>query len=204
MEVEQNTMNLSGKNVFYLSYGRGLQRSFILLHDSKNDSSSWSGIDALRKLGQWGFNVYAPDYPGFGKSEYNPKYNFGSNPAAGARFIKDFSDAVYAGLTYIIAPSVSAGSALKALIDYPENIEAVIIIGGLGVDHILKELNKINKPVLILWGGNDSVVPINHGMRYHDLIASSQFIKIDGAGHCVHLDKPDIFFNTLKKYLSEI
>ncbi len=75
MEVEQNTMNLSGKNVFYLSYGRGLQRSFILLHDSKKDSSSWSGIDALRKLGQWGFNVYAPDYPGFGKSEYNPKYN---------------------------------------------------------------------------------------------------------------------------------
>lgn len=204
MEVNENTIELNGKKLFYLSYERGNQRSFILLHDSKETSQSWANIDALRKIGQWGYNVYAVDYPGFGKSEENNIYNFGSDPAKGARFIKDFSEKLYLYSLYIIAPSVSAGSALKAIIDYPDIVNTSIIIGGLGIDHILNELYKINKPVLILWGGNDNIVPISHGMRYHDLIASSKFIKIDNAKHCVQLDKPEQFFNAIKKYLSEL
>ncbi len=203
MEINQNEIEFSGKKLFYLSYEKGNKRNFILLHDSRKDSSSWAYIDALRKIGQWGYDVYAIDYPGFGKSEYNGKYNFGSDPSKGSLFIKDFSELLHLDALYIIGPSVSAGSALKALIDI-KNVKTSIIIGGLGIDYILMELNKIEKPILILWGSNDNVVPISHGMKYHDLIASSKFIKIEGSGHCVQTEKPDLFFNTLKKYLDEI
>ncbi len=203
MEINQNEIELSGKKLFYRSYEKGDRENFILLHDSKTDSSSWESIDALRKIGQWGYNVYAVDYPGFGKSEYNGKYNFGSNPSKGSLFIKDFSELLRLDTLYIIGPSVSAGSALKALIDL-KNVKASIIIGGLGIDYILGELNKIEKPILILWGSGDNVVPISHGMKYHDLIASSKFIKIDKAGHCVQVEKPNMFFNSLKKFLDEI
>jgi pimeloyl-ACP methyl ester carboxylesterase len=204
MEVNENIIDIGGKKVYYLSYERGNMRNFILMHDSKQTSNSWAGIDALRKIGQWGFNVYAPDFPGFGNSEPNGNYNFGSSPSKGASFIRDFAKKLYLSSINIVGPSVSAGVALKSIIDYPELMNSCIIIGGLGVDHILNELNKIEKPVLILWGSRDSIVPIEHGMRYHDLIASSNFIKIDGAGHCVQLGKPDIFFNNLKKFMNNL
>ncbi|WP_298408267.1 alpha/beta hydrolase [Ferroplasma sp.] len=201
MEVKENKICIGGKSVYYLSYERGNMRNFILLHDSRQTSASWAGIDALRKIGQWGFNVYAPDYPGFGNSESNDSYNFGSSPSKGASFIRDFAEKLYLSSINIVGPSVSAGTALKSIIDYPELINSVIIIGGLGVDHILNEMNRIDKPVLILWGGKDNVVPMDHGIKYHDLIPSSTFVKIDGAGHCIQLEKPDIFFNNVKKFI---
>ncbi|MCL4311683.1 MAG: alpha/beta hydrolase [Candidatus Thermoplasmatota archaeon] len=201
MEVKENKICIGGKSVYYLSYERGNMRNFILLHDSRQTSASWADIDALRKIGQWGFNVYAPDYPGFGNSESNDSYNFGSSPSKGASFIRDFAEKLYLSSINIVGPSVSAGTALKSIIDYPELINSVIIIGGLGVDHILNEMNRIDKPVLILWGGKDNVVPMDHGIKYHDLIPSSTFVKIDGAGHCIQLEKPDIFFNNVKKFI---
>ncbi|MEM0139311.1 MAG: alpha/beta hydrolase [Ferroplasma sp.] len=203
MEIKDINSELNGKNIHYLSFERGTSRSVILLHGSESDSYGWSNIDALRKISQWGFNVYACDLPGSGKSEKNTIYSYGSDPSRGAKFIKDFADSVYAASLYLIAPSTSAGLALKSAIDYPNLIASVIIIGGLGVDHIAGQLNKLNKPVLILWGSNDDVVPISHGARYHDLIASSTFIKINGAGHSVQFDKPDAFFNSVKNFLSE-
>ncbi len=201
MEVKENKICIGGKSVYYLSYERGNMRNFILLHDSRQTSASWAGIDALRKIGQWGFNVYAPDYPGFGKSESNDSYNFGSSPSKGASFIRDFAEKLYLSSINVVGPSVSAGTALKSIIDYPELINSVVIIGGLGVDRILNEMNRIDRPVLILWGGKDNVVPVDHGIKYHDLIPSSTFVKIDGAGHCIQLEKPDIFFNNVKKFI---
>ncbi len=204
MEVLDNNLNLSGKNVHYLSFSRGLSRSVILLHGSETVSYDWANIDALRKISQWGFDVYAPDLPGFGKSEKNDKYSFGSDPSKGSLFIKDFTDSVYAGTSALIAPSISGGMALKAAIDQPENISSVTVIGGLGIDHITNQLNLVNKPVLIIWGSEDKSVPISHGMRYHDLIAHSQFVKINGAAHCVQFSKPDSFFATIKNFLTDI
>ncbi len=204
MEVKENKIKIGGKTVYYISYERGNMRNFILLHDSNQTSNSWARIDALRKIGQWGFNVYAPDFPGFGNSELNDSYNFGSSPAKGATFIKDFAESLFLSQINIVGPSVSAGVALKSLIDYPQLINSSIIIGGLGVDHILDELNRIDKPVLILWGAMDTVVPLDHGARYHDLIASSAFVKVAGAGHCVQLEKPDIFFNNIKKFITNL
>jgi pimeloyl-ACP methyl ester carboxylesterase len=198
MEVKENKICIGGKSIYYLSYERGNMRNFILLHDSRQTSASWAGIDALRKIGQWGFNVYAPDYPGFGKSESNDSYNFGSSPSKGASFIGDFAEKLYLSSINIVGPSISAGTALKSIIDYPELINSVIIIGGLGVDRILNEMNRIDRPVLILWGGKDNVVPVDHGIKYHDLIPSSTFVKIDGAGHCIQLE---IFFNNVKKFI---
>ncbi len=204
MEVKENKVDIGGKSVYYISYERGNMRNFILLHDSTTTSNSWAGIDALRKIGQWGFNVYAPDFPGFGNSEANDSYNFGSSPSKGALFIKDFAESLFLSSINVVGPSVSAGVALKSLIDYPELINSSIIIGGLGVDHILNELNRIDKPVLILWGSLDNVVPVSHGLRYHDLIPSSTFVKINGAGHCVQIEKPDIFFNNIKKFITNL
>ncbi|WMT50975.1 MAG: alpha/beta hydrolase [Ferroplasma sp.] len=204
MEVNENDMEVGGVNIHYISYTRGSGRNFILLHDTSQTSASWAGIDALRKVGQWGYNVYAPDMPGFGKSDSSFKYNFVGAPSKGADFIRDFSEKLYLENIVVVGPSASAGTALKSLIDFNGIIKSAIIIGGLGVDPLLNELNRIDSPVLILWGGKDNMVPIEHGIKYHDLIASSTFVKIDGAGHCVQMEKPDIFFNNVKKFLGEL
>ena len=204
MEVNESDITIGGINIHYLSYERGSRRNFILLHDTTQTAESWAHIDALRKIGQWGYNVYALDMPGFGKSDSSFQYNFIGSPSKGSDLIHDFAEQLYLENIIIIGPSASAGTALKSLIDMKGIVKSAIIIGGLGVDPLLNELNRIESPVLILWGSNDAIVPIEHGMKYHDLIASSTFVKIDGSGHCVQMEKPDIFFNHIKKFLEQL
>lgn len=48
-----------------------------------------------------------------------------------------------------------------------------------------------NLPTLIVWGGEDPIIPIHHGREAHAAISGSRFEVIPGCGHFPHLDAPD-------------
>ena len=57
------------------------------------------------------------------------------------------------------------------------------------------DASKIEAPVLIVWGGEDSWVPIENGERLHEAIEGSAMHVIDGAGHNV-METHEREFNT--------
>ncbi len=49
---------------------------------------------------------------------------------------------------------------------------------------------EITAPVLILWGREDSWIPLERGEALHAMIPGSRFCVIPGSGHLVIEEKP--------------
>jgi pimeloyl-ACP methyl ester carboxylesterase len=53
-------------------------------------------------------------------------------------------------------------------------------------------LHRVSPPALVIWGEKDNMVPRSHGEAYAKLIPGAKELKvISGAGHSVHVEKPD-------------
>lgn len=65
-------------------------------------------------------------------------------------------------------------------------------------------LHRIRSPVLVLWGEHDHMVPRVHGETYARLLPKAQPLKIiDGAGHSVHVEKPDVTAQAVLDFLAK-
>ena len=45
-------------------------------------------------------------------------------------------------------------------------------------------------PTLVVFGGEDKVVPISCGQRYVDLMPNARLQVLPGGGHCLEVEKP--------------
>jgi pimeloyl-ACP methyl ester carboxylesterase len=59
----------------------------------------------------------------------------------------------------------------------------------------------IHLPTLIVWGKNDSDTPVQFADRMHQGIANSELVILPKAGHFSFLDQPQIFAETLLKFI---
>ena len=59
---------------------------------------------------------------------------------------------------------------------------ATMLTGRDATDNILPQLKM---PVLIVWGGEDRLIPLSQGARMHSLVPQSQMAVIPGCGHLV-------------------
>ncbi|MFW9943227.1 MAG: alpha/beta fold hydrolase [Candidatus Thorarchaeota archaeon] len=65
------------------------------------------------------------------------------------------------------------------------------------------ELNLIQCPTLIIKGG-ESIFQREHAEKMSKMIKNCQFVEIPDAGHVVHDDQPELFRNTVEKFLTEL
>ncbi len=63
-------------------------------------------------------------------------------------------------------------------------------------------LRRIICPALILWGGQDHMVPLAHGHAYAEGIRQSTLHVLEGAGHSPHLELPEEAARLLRDFLS--
>jgi pimeloyl-ACP methyl ester carboxylesterase len=55
-----------------------------------------------------------------------------------------------------------------------------------------ERLYRASMPSLVIWGGQDRMVPPAHGTAYSDGLSDARhFAVIDGGGHAVHLEQPE-------------
>lgn len=59
-----------------------------------------------------------------------------------------------------------------------------------------------NLPTLIVWGKDDTVMPLSCAELYNSSIKGSQLVLIDDCGHNPEFEKPDEFVNVVSKFLS--
>lgn len=67
---------------------------------------------------------------------------------------------------------------------------------------LAKRLHRITAPTLLLWGGEDRVVPASYAKHFADGIAGGAEVRsIPGAGHRVDLDAPDEAADAVLRFL---
>ncbi len=58
-------------------------------------------------------------------------------------------------------------------------------------------------PVLIVWGADDSIIPVRHGEDAHEAIPGSRLEAFEGVGHVPQLEAPGRFIIALESFLRD-
>jgi pimeloyl-ACP methyl ester carboxylesterase len=69
-------------------------------------------------------------------------------------------------------------------------------------DEIESRYPAIDVPTLVVWGQNDTWIPVDRAHRLHELIPDSRLRLIADAGHLVQLDRPATLTATLTTWLT--
>ncbi|MGH2981732.1 MAG: alpha/beta fold hydrolase [Solirubrobacterales bacterium] len=80
-------------------------------------------------------------------------------------------------------------------------LRAVIDPGGQRVSAMDRLYLAEDMPTLIVWGGRDPIIPIEHGRAAHAAIPGSRLVEIPDAGHWPMLDQPELFRTELQSFI---
>ncbi len=58
-------------------------------------------------------------------------------------------------------------------------------------------------PLLIVWGEEDSIIPVSHGREAHAALANSSLVVFEDVGHLPQVEAPGRFVIALQRFLAE-
>ena len=156
-------------------------------------------VQSIERLLSPHFKVYNLDFPGFGGSSTPPSiWGVEEYTQMLEAFIKDEN---------IEAPILighSFGGRVSILYDYNALTGIMRNIMVKVVNEDLKAvLPKIQCPVLLLWGKNDTATPLRDARIMEKLIPDAGLVAFDDAGHYSFLDKPYEFNTVLQNFLQD-
>lgn len=81
----------------------------------------------------------------------------------------------------------------------------VIAIAKSAIRHNIGDrLNQIKRPVLLVWGKNDTITPAFVGEKFQELLPDSRLHLLDQCGHAPMMEHPEEFNRLLYDFLGEI
>ena len=81
-------------------------------------------------------------------------------------------------------------------------IRAVIDIAGQRVSARDRLYLAHEVPTMIIWGDRDQVIPVSHGHIAHELIPGSRLEVVEGAGHFLPIERPELLDRLLRDFLA--
>jgi len=67
-------------------------------------------------------------------------------------------------------------------------------------NRIEEDAHLINQPTLIIWGEEDSVIPIHNGETLYNSILNSRFVVLKNCGHVPPEEKPELFVGLVSSF----
>lgn len=205
-EILHEYVNVNKTRVFHrANKSLGGTGNLIMLHGWSFTSKNWEDVGAFQKLVPLGFNVFCPDYPGFGNSQHSERYGIKRGDIRnGPTFVSDYINALGLKSAVILGASMGGGMAVKTALEHENLVDALVAVAPAWIESEKQRLPAIKKPVLFIWGSNDTVVPPLLGPEYSSLVRGSKLKIIEGASHPAYIDRPDEFFRILGDFLKSL
>ncbi|MEC7488388.1 MAG: alpha/beta fold hydrolase [Pseudomonadota bacterium] len=90
-----------------------------------------------------------------------------------------------------------------AIVQLRARVAAADILWPLGDTGLRKRLARIKCPTLIIWGGNDNIIPSDYAAEFARKIAGPTRVEIiEGAGHTVEFDASDEVERAISQFLA--
>jgi pimeloyl-ACP methyl ester carboxylesterase len=102
-----------------------------------------------------------------------------------------------------IARGIASLNDVGARRAFVHTARSVIDPGGQRVDARDRLYLSRAMPSLIVWGEQDPIIPVAHGVRAHDLMPGSRLELFGDAGHFPHLEEPVRFSATLSSFVRD-
>jgi pimeloyl-ACP methyl ester carboxylesterase len=85
---------------------------------------------------------------------------------------------------------------------FVRTVRSVIDPGGQTVSAMDRLYLAAEVPTLIVWGADDSIIPVRHAHAAHEAIPGSRLELFEGVGHFPHVEAPERFVEVLRDFLA--
>jgi len=126
-QLYNRTIKLDGMDVFYREAGDAKNPSLLLLHGFPTSSVAFKNL-MITMSDQ--YHLVAPDYPGFGFSEFPVPDNFDYTFGGISALINKLSDAINLHEFFIYLHDYGAPIGLQLCVNHPEKILGIIVQSG--------------------------------------------------------------------------
>jgi pimeloyl-ACP methyl ester carboxylesterase len=131
-------------------------------------------------------------------------------PAIAPRFVRDAGDAVgrAAGRLGLRWPLLEQSWQSYASLAEAENRRSFLqtlrgVVGPSG--QVLSAQDRLylaaHLPTLLVWGGSDRMIPVEHGRAAHESLPGSELVVFERAGHFPHNEEPEAFARAVTDFL---
>lgn len=127
-EADSLYVDVGGRRLHYLRAGDE-GPPVVLLHGSGIDDAALSWHHVLPALADR-FQVYAPDWPGYGES---PDPEVDPDGAYYAEVLADFLDAIPAEQPVLVGLSMGGAAAMGVALDEPERVRSLVLVDSYGL-----------------------------------------------------------------------
>ncbi|RUM39714.1 MAG: alpha/beta hydrolase, partial [Desulfobulbus sp.] len=104
----------------------------------------------------------------------------------------------------LIGPSMGGRIALEFALNHPGILGGLILVGAVGVEENKDRLSQLDLPVLLLWGGEDQISPLENSDTLLAAVKGAKRVIIDGAPHPCYLDQPETFHAVVIEFLQSL
>jgi len=196
MDIESCWVVVERAQVHYTVAGPAAAPPVLLLHGASFSSATWQQMGTIQRVVDAGYRAICIDLPGFGKSE--------ATETPTTQWLRKFVAATDIQSPVVVSPSMSGRFSLPLAIDYPEIPRGLVLIAPVRVPYYLEHLHSVRCAVLIVWGANDQLIPLEQADQLSQAIAQSQRVIIPGAGHAAYMENPEMFHQVLGDFLSQL
>jgi abhydrolase domain-containing protein 14 len=216
--LPEGTIKIEGLSIRYWTNVGGLwdddkkRKTVVLFHGNASSLDSWKKTKTLKELSSKGYRVFAIDLPA-GKGSKSDKLSprvLKNDPDRILMVIDKIFDALDVGDApfAIVGPSMGGGFALAYALSRPKRVGALVLVSP-SVYRITEQekskLSGLDIPVLLIWGEQDSVFPLDeYGRPLKETLPCAKLVIVKQAGHGAYLEKPDEFNEHLLDFLSEV
>ena len=192
--IRAREVDVAGARIHVLAAEQGTPVC-LMLHGQAFTSRTWEELGTLELLAQGGARPIAVDLPGYGASERCELPDVEFLPALLAELGVDEP-------VVVISPSMSGRFSLPLVLEHPEHVAAYVPVGVAGLPLIADRVHEIDLPVLVFWGGEDRVFPLQQGRDLAAAVEGAELAVLEGAGHACYLDAPDEFHRRLIEFIA--
>ena len=192
-EIISRDIRLGPCQVHCLQTENGQGQPVILMHGARFRASTWRELETLDRLGKAGYRAFAIDLPAFGKS---PRCAM-----AHETVLQTFIEHEELSRPVLVGPSMSGKVCLDFVLQRPDLVGGLVLIGAVGVREKSEQLHTIDVPCLVLWGGKDRVAALGFGQILKEKIPGAKLVVFEDASHPCYLDEPYLWHNELLAFL---
>jgi pimeloyl-ACP methyl ester carboxylesterase len=192
------------------AYVRGNGPAVLLAHGAHPDNTWQVWEHNVEAIARAGYRVYALDLLGYGESGGEPL-----DHRRQAKALLEIMDAE--GIETALVGGVSWGGmvALEAVITAPHRVDGLLLVDSAGVGQYAEEdLESITCPTLVVWGEDDSVIPLASAAWFGAALPNCRVETIGGVteqegvppwgGHHPMRFKPDQFNDIVVGFLTDV